>query len=361
MMVLCELIDGGAEVTALRLVRALGPRHQFTVAAIKPGGPLRDAFAQAGAAVFDGLAKVRFDPVGPFRVARLVRSRDIETVVIVDVPRNAMFHGLAGAALSCRRPAKVCWCKSIPGGQSGRFVPELRAYRKLGWLDWTVCTSQHQLRMLAQAGLSAERTSVIYNGVEPCPTGAHEARAPRVAGKTAIVHVANLMPDKDFDTLLAAARCLADSRDDFELLLVGRGTDGPGLAGRIAEAGLEGIVTPLGRRGDVREILAGAGLFVLSTHSEVCSVATLEAMSAGLAVVVSDIPAFEETFTQGCEGLKVRAGDAGAMAEALAGLLDDPAARARMGQAGRRRAEDFSLSRMAGEFDCLLRSLRKRR
>ena len=361
MMVLCELIDGGAEVTALRLVRALGEEHDFTIAAIKSGGPLRDEFTQAGAAVFDGLARWRLDPLAPFRIARLIRSRDIDAVVIVDVPRNAMFHGLAGAAASFRRPATICWCKSIPGGQSGRFVGQLRAYRKVGWLDWIVCTSQHQRRTLVQGGLVAERTSVIYNGVQLDSPEGLRGQALASAGKTPIVHVANMMPDKDFDTLLAAAKCLAGGRGDFELLLVGRGTDSPDMARRIAEDKLGGIVTPLGRRDDVGEILAGAELFVLSTHSEVFSVATLEAMAAGLGVVVSDIPAFDEMFTQGCEGLKVRPGDAGAMADALAGLLDDPAVRARMGQAARRRAEDFGLPRMASEFDRMLRSLRNQR
>jgi len=107
----------------------------------------------------------------------------------------------------------------------------------------------------------------------------------------------------------------------------------------------------------VAELLAGADLFVLSTRSEVFSVSTLEAMAAGLPVVVSDIPAFDEMFTDGVEGRKVPPADPQALAAVLAELLTDSPARRRMGQAAQARARQFTVDRMAEEFEGLLRCL----
>ena len=134
-MVLCELLVGGAEKMALQLLRALhGKGCEFVVASIRSGGALGDDFRETGAEVHDGLTCCRLDPMGAFRIGRLIRRRAIDVVVVVDVPRNALFYGLAGAALSGRDVPAVCWCHSRPDGQSGNFPWQLRTYAALGWL-----------------------------------------------------------------------------------------------------------------------------------------------------------------------------------------------------------------------------------
>ena len=169
------------------------------------------------------------------------------------------------------------------------------------------------------------------------------------------------MPDKDHATLLAAAGMLARRRDDFRLLLAGRGTDSPRMVRAAAAAGAEGVVRLLGYRDDVPALLRAADIFVLSTGSEVFSVATLEAMAAALPVVVSDIPAFAEMFDGGREGLKVPPGDAASLAEALERLLDDPALAGSLAAAGHSRGRLFSRQRMAECFRRLLAALARRR
>jgi len=128
----------------------------------------------------------------------------------------------------------------------------------------------------------------------------------------------------------------------------------------IAAAGAGSVVVPLGLRRDVPAILAAADVFVLSTRSEVFSVSTIEAMAAGLPVVVSDIPAFDELVTDGVEGLRVRSEDAGALAGALGRLLADGDLRRRLGQAGRARAQRLSVEGMADRFERWLSAGAKR-
>ena len=363
MVVICEMLTGGAEVTALELIRALHGRGcDFVVAALHAGGELRDAFLATGAAVYDGLARFRFDPLGPVRVARLARRHDVDAVVVVDVARNALFHGLLGAALARRKLPALCWCNSRPDGQSGRFVWQLKTYRALGLLSGILCTSRLQRRMLVQCGLPRSRMPLLRNGVDLGRfAGAARTTLALPAGKKIIVHVANVMPDKDFATLLAAAELLARRGSDFHLVLVGRGTDSPDMLGQLQRRGIEPFVTAAGRRDDVPGILAAADALLLSSRREVFNVATIEAMAAGLPVVVSDIPAFDEMFVHGREGLKFPPGNPAALADAVEQLLDDESLRRRLAQAARRRAERFSQAAMAHSFRRLIASVTRQR
>lgn len=359
LMVITDLLAGGAENTALELVRALAPAgHQFTVASVKRATVLKHAFQRAGAAVAGPLARFRFDPLGFCRVARLVRRRRVELTIVVGVPRDGMFYGLLGSAAALRPMPRICWCKSTPGGQTGNFMPRLRAFVALGLIDAVVCTSARQRELLAGLGLPRRKMVVIHNGVDLERFASARPAAPDVpAGKKLLVQLANLMPDKDYQTLLAAAAALARRRDDFHLLLVGRDTDSPRLAGMIRRAGAEAVVTAAGHRDDVPEVLARADAFVLSTRSEVFSVAALEAMAAGLPMVVSDIAAFEEMLTPGREALTVPPGDAEALAEAVGRLLDAPALCDRLAAAARQRVRRFSRQRMAENFQRLMARL----
>jgi len=356
LMVFADLSVGGAETAALELVRALGADGvEFVVASIKKARVLEPALASAGAEVHTRLAKFRRDPLALWRTARLARRVRPDAVVVVGVPRDGLFFGLVGSALSRRRCRRICWCNAMPGRQSGRFTRWLKAYLALGLLDTVVCASEHQRRAITGLGVPADRTVLIHNGVDVDGVAAAAPVRPDVPpGRKLIVQVANVMPDKDHGTLLRAAAELAARRDDFHVVLAGRGTDSPDMAGRIRSAGADRVVTAVGRCDDVPALLAAADVFALSTRSEVFNVATLEAMAAGRAVVVSDIPAFEEMIAHGREGWTVPPGDAGALAEALGRLLDDDRLRARLGRAGRRTAATFSRRRMAEQFAELL-------
>ncbi|MFW6133374.1 MAG: glycosyltransferase [Planctomycetota bacterium] len=354
LMVACDLRTGGAEMAALELVRALRGRCAFLVAPVRGGGELGDAFADAGATVCDPLARFRFDPAGPFRAARILSREAIDALLVVDVARNAMLHALGGATLCRRRLARICWCHSVPSPQAGRFVARLRRAQRSGRLQEIVLLSHIQRDALVARGVRRRGTSVIPNGVD---LEAHATAATTLAlpsDKTVIVQVANVMRDKDYPTLLEAVGRLARTRDDFHLVLVGRGTDTPRMARDVRRAGLDGVTTLAGRRDDVGEILAAADVFVLSTRSEVFNRSALEAMAAGLPLVTSDVPGFEEVFTDEREGLKVAPGRPAALFEALDTLLDQPQMRNRMGRAARQRAKRFSREHMADAFERLL-------
>ena len=363
LMVLSSLEVGGAEMTALELLRPPGPSGwEVFVASIKDGAVLKAHFGRVASAVYERVARFKYDPAALWRMSRIVSRHRIDAMIVVDAPRDGMFYGFRGSALARRPVARICWCKSMPGGQAKPFVSHLKWHVRANLVDAIVCTSRRQRAVLSQLGLSRRMMPLIRNGVDLRAFEGAGSRPEIVpAGKRLIVQVANVMPDKDHRTLLRAAGVLAQRRDDFHLLLVGRGTNSPDMAQAAEQAGAAGVVTLAGYRDDVGALLRAADVFVLSTAGEVFNVATLEAMAAAVPVVVSDIAAFDEMFTAGREGLKVPPRDPSALAGAMETLLDDAGLARSLGEAARRRAGRFSRERMVESFRRLLAAVVRRR
>lgn len=80
----------------------------------------------------------------------------------------------------------------------------------------------------------------------------------------------------------------------------------------------------------------------------------LEAMACGVPVIGSDVPGVRDLVKPGVNGVLVPPGDAQALADAIAALLDRPEDIARMGRNARRTAEGHSLERMLDRIVALL-------
>ncbi len=85
-----------------------------------------------------------------------------------------------------------------------------------------------------------------------------------------------------------------------------------------------------------------------STGQESFGIVLLEAMASGKPIVASDIPGYHFVVNHGVEGFLVPPKDEQALALSLVRLLSDADLRARMGQAGQRRAEEFAWEKVAG-------------
>jgi len=159
-----------------------------------------------------------------------------------------------------------------------------------------------------------------------------------------VLFTGRLIPRKDVATLLRAVGRLSERGVGVRLRLAGAG-DGGGherelreLAGRT---GAEGRVTFLGALSpdQVRRELAAAGIWVQSSRQETASIALLEAMATGAAVVATDVGGTRHLVDHGRSGLLVPPGDPGALADALTVFLKDPAAARDAGAQARAEAD----------------------
>ena len=194
-------------------------------------------------------------------------------------------------------------------------------------------------KALVGAGLvAADKTLVIPGaGVDTD----HFAPTPEPSGPVRVVLAARMIREKGVADFVAAARAL---RGRAQFLLAGAPDAGNPDSHTEAELrgwAEEGIVTWLGPVADMPALLAGAHIFCLpSTYREGLPKAVLEAMAAGRPVAATDIPGCREAVVDGETGFLIPPRDPLALAAALARLIDDPALRARLGAAGRRRVEE---------------------
>jgi glycosyltransferase involved in cell wall biosynthesis len=149
-----------------------------------------------------------------------------------------------------------------------------------------------------------------------------------------VLTVSRIAPQKDLDTLVAAARALTERA---AWVVVG---GGDAELRRRLEAEVSGIpVAFVGERGDVETWLRAATVLVLTSRWEARALVVQEAMAAGVPVVVPEVGGLPGLV--GDAGVLVPPGDASAPAAAVDELLRAPARRAALAAAGRLRARTW--------------------
>lgn len=173
-----------------------------------------------------------------------------------------------------------------------------------------------------------------------------------------IATVARFHPVKDHDSLIRAFAQLTSQYDDLDLLLVGDGTLREQLTSLVKSLGIENRVHFLGVRSDVPDILQAVDIFALTSLCEAASLTLLEAMAAGLPVVVTDVGGNPEIVRQGLDGFLAPRQAVDEIAQAIKKLLDDPEQARQMGISGRERVkEHYTLDRTITRYHQLYRQL----
>jgi len=202
----------------------------------------------------------------------------------------------------------------------------------------TICTSddeRRELEALLPADLHAKLV-VVHNGVllpEPPSPAARAAGRKELrldAEAFAVLFVGELEERKQPLIAAQASARARESGSPITLLVAGEGPLAQELTALAGPA-----VRTLGYRTDVDRLLALADAFLLPSTREGLSFALLEAMAAGVAVVVADGPGNVEAV--GDAGVVVPVGDVGALADAMTMLAADAERRRQLGDAARSR------------------------
>ncbi|MBE0534399.1 MAG: glycosyltransferase [Phycisphaerae bacterium] len=169
--------------------------------------------------------------------------------------------------------------------------------------------------------------------------------------------VGRIDPLKGIDLFVEAAAMLAGQDGNATFLVAGRGPQEEALRRRVEHSGLSEAIRFLGFVDEIEELLAISDVFALPTLSEGCSNAILEAMAAGKAIVVTDIPANRELIADGRTGLLVQVGDAAALADGIRRLLNDPELAHHCGANARQKALEFDVARVTRVYEAFYRAL----
>ncbi|WP_255556492.1 glycosyltransferase family 4 protein [Methylococcus sp. Mc7] len=146
-----------------------------------------------------------------------------------------------------------------------------------------------------------------------------------------------LVPAKGQHILLDALALLLARGRRVHLTLVGQGPDRPSLEAQAGRLGPGSAVSFAGavNQDEVFGYYAAADAFVLPSFAEGLPVVLMEAMALGVPCVTTHITGVPELIRDGIEGLLVAPSDAEGLAAAIERLMDDPALRSRLTEAGR--------------------------
>ncbi len=337
---------GGAQTHVLDLISQL--YHSIEVELATGGeGFLTEAVRALGVKVH--LVPTLVRPIRPHKDIRLVR--DLGQLIQEVQPDLVHCHstkaGLVGRLAAHKKsvPGLVTihgWTFSDGFGQlqrnTGRFLE--RYVAGFGQHIIVVADAQKELA-LAHKIASPNQLVTIHNGILD-----HEARA--LPGESVIVPriimVARFQKPKDH---LFAVRALAGVDVPWELEFVGDGPLEAEVKEEVNRLNLSKRVRFMGNRDDVPERLAQAHIFLLASNSEAFPLSILEGMRAGLPVISSNVGGVAESVIESETGFLFERRDMEILRTRLRACLSDPALRAAMGAAGRRRFEThFTQQRM---------------
>jgi glycosyltransferase involved in cell wall biosynthesis len=188
--------------------------------------------------------------------------------------------------------------------------------------------------------------------------------SPEPAGQITVAFVGRLLEDKGVRTLVTAHALLRRRRHPIRLLIAGL----PDLANPLsippAEiAGWQRVpdLIHLGFVDDIAGLWAEAHIAVLPSLREGMPLSLLEAAACGRPLIATDVPGCRAVARDGVNALLVPPNNAEKLADAIEKLADDPALRARFGEAGRALvAQEFSSKRIGRDIVALYRRLLER-
>jgi glycosyltransferase involved in cell wall biosynthesis len=200
---------------------------------------------------------------------------------------------------------------------------------------------------------SAARIQYLGNGIDisyfhPDQVSAdHVAKLRRELGvapnQYLVGMIGRLVRLKGYYDYMEAARSLKTQGEPIRFVTVGLATpekaDALSPEALIAQYGLEGTMCHLGKRDDVRELIAAMDTLVLASYTEGVPRVLMEAAAMGKATVGTDVRGTREVIVDGQTGYLVPVRNPAALADGIRRLLGDRQRAQEMGLAARRRAE----------------------
>jgi glycosyltransferase involved in cell wall biosynthesis len=347
---------GGGELHVSDLARALREREHEVHLAVRRSSPLRKLLDQGGFHWHELPLRNAADLGSAHAIARIIRKYNID-VLHAHVARDFTVCGVAA------RLTDVNFFLT-----RHHFGPIKRS-RLYGWAIHRVrnliAVSASVGRSLAEAFPQlADRIVVIPNWIDPqvvATLSRVESRAHfSMRRPLAVAVIGQLAPIKGQDDFLRAVARLKDAgfeKTDFFLIGEAAASDKNykrRLQTMARELGIDDQVRFAGYVSGVARYLAAFDIVVAPSENEAFSLAVVEAMVAGSAVVASRVGGMAETVDDEVTGLLVPPNDVDALAAAMSRLLESETLRGRLGQAGAADArERFDRRRVIDRIEAL--------
>jgi glycosyltransferase involved in cell wall biosynthesis len=231
----------------------------------------------------------------------------------------------------------------------------IREYFTYKYSDALVTVSQHSLRQLQELYNPSVRTYVVYGGI----SNKFEAEKPLKgnSSKKKLLFVGRVDPRKGLHYLIRALPLMAK---DVEVVIAGALS----LSGRRYQAYLRNMIAKSNVQRQVKflgsvseeekwKLYSLSDLFVLPSIHEALGLVILEAMSAGLPVVASNLGGIPEVVKDGENGLLFEPRNWKDLSEKTTLLLNDDEMRERLGKNAKRSVQGMTWTKVARKYESI--------
>lgn len=357
-IVIDNLYAGGTQRQLLEFLKSCD-RQQFDITIISMDSQRNPMEAEITSL---GYNVVRVSHKGFFNLKTIFSLRGIFKKEKPDIVHTFLytsdFYGRVAAVLN-KTPVIISSVRNI---QVWKKWYHLLADRILSCFTDKITVNAENIKpyLIKRAGINPAKLLTIYNGKD-LSRFAHlrEAREVRKelgipANAFVVGMVGRFSEQKDYPTFLQAAKRVSQNLPDTYFTAIGDGQTKQKMQDLALRLGLNGHTVFTGLRNDVPDIINALDIGVLVSHYEGCPNVILEYMAASKPAIAADVGGCAEVIEEGKTGYIVAPTDAEALAEKIITLSKDAPLRARMGEAGRKRVEEyFSLTTMVRETEKL--------
>ena len=326
---------GGAETVFRELVRGLDQTRFQSLAVIPEEGWLSQSLSADGIP-FEVIPLKRSADLGYLRrIVGMVKQNQID-IIQGHLLSSNLYAALTGAI--CRIPVVATFHGQVDINHRDRLLGLKCRLINRGARSLVFVSEQLRRYYRESTKLTPEIMTCIHNGIDPTRfSGAFERRLRNELGigdrEMLIGAVGNMRPAKGYDVLLRAAALIKQDTPGCRFVIIGDPAP-PDLAKELAALhhalGLGDTVRYLGFRTDVYDALKSLDIFVLTSRSEGFSIATVEAMAAGVPTIATRCGGPEEIIRDGEDGLLVENDSPEAVAAGLKRLIVGQAFRERL-------------------------------
>lgn len=346
---------GGAETVFIDLATRL-PREKYrSVVVIRGKGWVYEELCRRGVQPMLMGAKGSFNWRYLKGLAALIRREGVDLIQSHLLGSN-VYCSLAG--ILTRKPVVATFHGAVDIGENERLKGLKFGAINMGASSIVAVSDSLRENIVNRTPLRNSKIRVIYNGINTADFKRPRSDAVRKQyswGEDDLIigSLGNIRTAKAYDVLLRAAALLKDHAINFRFVIAGQGK------GRLYddllklkdELALDDIVHFLGFNDDPADFLSNLDLFLLTSTSEGFSIATIQAMTAGLPVIVTRSGGPEEIITHKENGWLVEPGNPEAIAEAVEKLATDSDLCKTLAEKGQKHAiQTFDIHKMLNAY-----------
>jgi glycosyltransferase involved in cell wall biosynthesis len=320
---------GGAETIFLNLAEKVFVDGYKNIALIKGSGWVEDQLQKRNIEYFiirpSGFLSLRY-------YVKLIGFLKKNQVELVQAHLLGSILSFSIVCIFSRIPLVATLHGQVDINPNERFIVIKQWVMAMG-VSQLVAVSKNLADFIQTRGLFRRKTiEIIYNGIE---TNRYYRSAKKTFMKKLgisenvilIGSLGNIRPAKNYNLLIEAASLIKRKTDSSHIHFVIAGHKHPKLIENLntlaKERNVSDLIHFLGFYDDTPGFLSEIDLFLLCSSSEGFSIATIEAMAAGVPVIATRCGGPEEIITDGVNGILIESNNKYAIADSISTLLNN--------------------------------------